>query len=55
MNGKVLLATVAMLAAAAWLGNRIVGSADARASIAWAVKSWFAPPDSEADWEQQHD
>jgi hypothetical protein len=48
------LAIWAGLTAVAWLGSKALASPDTRSWIAWAVRTWFRPPDAEAGWEQQH-
>lgn len=45
------LVTIAAIAMglAIW---KIVGDPNLRSGLAWAIHTWFVPPDAEARWEQ---
>jgi len=52
MRGWLYLALALLIASVAWSLARIFQRPSARAGFVWAVRSWFAPPDADADWEQ---
>jgi len=54
---KILVFRVSLIAAfvtALTLLNRLRNDPSLRADLAWAVRSWFTPPDADARWEQNH-
>ncbi|HVC31954.1 MAG TPA: hypothetical protein VNL16_00420 [Chloroflexota bacterium] len=52
MKYSTFLAVATALTALAWLGSRVVRDPTTRDGIAWAVRTWFVPPDTDASWEQ---